>query len=102
MQGRHRCHPPLTFEQVQGYSWFAMASELSLTAIYEPVEDGWVQARIEELPEVITAAATADEAREMLVDALWEYIASLRHPENGRSPDAQRERLELTISAAGT
>ncbi len=76
-----------------------MAKALSLTAVYEIVEDGWVQARIEELPEVITAAPSAEKAKEMLLDALSEYFASLLEPGNGSSPTAQRERLELTITS---
>jgi predicted RNase H-like HicB family nuclease len=47
---------------------------LSLTGLYEPVEGGLVQARIEELPGVITAGRTYEEARELLLDALQEYL----------------------------
>lgn len=57
-----------------------MASELTLTAIYEPVENGWVQARVRELPEVITAGASRKEAEELLLDAVLEYLASLSEP----------------------
>ncbi len=46
------------------------------TPIYEEVENGWIQGRIKELPGVITAAPTHDEAREMLADALREFVAS--------------------------
>jgi hypothetical protein len=45
---------------------------ISLSIVYEPVEHGWVQARIEGIPEVITAAPTKDEARELVLDALRE------------------------------
>src|SRR5919109_1751722 len=47
-----------------------MATRMQLTAVYELVEDGWTQARLAELPAVITAAPTRQEARELLVDAL--------------------------------
>lgn len=47
---------------------------LSLTAVFEPVEDGWVQARIVELPAVITAGRTQAEATELLWDALRELL----------------------------
>jgi len=53
---------------------------LTLTAIYEPVENGWVQAQLRELPAVITAAPSRREAEEMLEDALAEYLASLERP----------------------
>jgi predicted RNase H-like HicB family nuclease len=49
-----------------------------LTSIYEPVENGWVQGRIKELPAVITVAPTLEQARESLADALREYLASLQ------------------------
>jgi len=50
---------------------------IPLTAVYEPVENGWTQARIEELPAVITAGASLEDARELLRDALHEYLLSL-------------------------
>jgi predicted RNase H-like HicB family nuclease len=73
-------------------------AHLALTAIYEPVENGWVQARIEELPGVITVAPTADAAREMLADALLEYLASFAGNAPPAAPGAHRETLDLRIS----
>ena len=40
-----------------------MAERVALTAVYEPVEDGWTQARLEELPGAITAAPSPEEAK---------------------------------------
>jgi predicted RNase H-like HicB family nuclease len=54
-----------------------MTREVSFTALYENVEDGWVQARVRELPEVITAAPSLEEAKELLLDSLLEYLRSL-------------------------
>jgi hypothetical protein len=54
-----------------------MAASVSLTAIYEPVENGWVQARLREIPAVITCAPTRGEAEELLLDAMREYLLSL-------------------------
>jgi predicted RNase H-like HicB family nuclease len=62
-----------------------MSDRSSFTISLEPVEDGWVMARIEEFPEVITAAPTRDEARLMALDALREYLAS--DVPNGSVPD---------------
>lgn len=67
---------------------------ISLSVVYEPVENGWVQARIEGIPEVITAGRTKDEARELVVDALREYLLSIRA--NGDALD--RELLELQVA----
>jgi len=53
-----------------------MSAEVAFTAVYEDVENGWVQARLAEIPGVITAAPTRAEATEMLVDALAEYVRS--------------------------
>lgn len=74
---------------------------LSLTAIYEPVEDGWTQARIAELPAVVTAAPTLEEARELLLDALREYLLSFGDQENPLpiQDSARREPLELVLSS---
>jgi predicted RNase H-like HicB family nuclease len=83
-----------------------MASRVSFTAIYEPVENGWVQARIRELPGVITAAPSLKEAKELIADALREYLLSLREdrqpsevepPPNG---GAGRGSLDVVIEAA--
>lgn len=75
-----------------------MSNPIKLTAVYEVVEGDWVQGRIEELPAVITAARTRDEARTMLRDALTEYLASLQTAATGGSPDAEREQIELLIA----
>jgi predicted RNase H-like HicB family nuclease len=50
---------------------------LQLTPVFEPVENGWWQGRVKELPEVITAAPTREEAEEHLQDAAHEYVAWL-------------------------
>lgn len=55
-----------------------MAHTLSLTAVFEPDENHWVQATIREIPGVITAAPTREEAEELLLDALREYLLSFQ------------------------
>ncbi|HVX31877.1 MAG TPA: hypothetical protein VHA80_01955 [Solirubrobacterales bacterium] len=76
-----------------------MAAQVKLTAIYEPVENGWTQGRIAELPGVITAAPTLEEAKEMLRDALAEYLASLASSPAIPAPGAESEELELKIAS---
>jgi hypothetical protein len=76
-----------------------VTSSIQLSVIYEPVENGWVQARIEELPAVITAAPSRDEARVQVVDALREYLLALRDLPPRRAEDVEREALDLLISA---
>jgi hypothetical protein len=70
------------------------APPISISIVYEPVEAGWIQARIEGIPAVITAGRTKDEARELVVDALREYLLSIR----GNGDAVDRELLHLQIS----
>jgi predicted RNase H-like HicB family nuclease len=79
-----------------------MTGRLVFTAVYEQVEDGWTQARIEQLPAVVTAAPTASEAKELLVDALYEYLLSLGASDQSSPPEDSAERLpfEIVITAA--
>ena len=81
-----------------------VTERLALTVIYEPVEDGWVQARIEELPGVITAGPSTEEAKELLLDALREYLLALgkEMEDVDLDPpraDATREPLEISLTA---
>lgn len=77
-----------------------MATRLALTAVYETVEGGWTQARVEELPAVITAAPTLDEAKELLLDALREYLLSLASEPSTPEGPGERVPLQIVISAA--
>lgn len=67
---------------------------ISRSILYGPVDNGWVQARIEGIPPVITAGPTKGEARVLVLDALREYLLSIRG--NGEAVD--RESVELSIS----
>jgi predicted RNase H-like HicB family nuclease len=66
---------------------------LTLTVAFEAVEDGWVQARIVEIPGVITAGRDRAEARELVVDALREYLLAAGHD----GPEALGEQEQLTL-----
>jgi hypothetical protein len=68
--------------------------QISLSIVYEPVEDGWVQARIEGIPEVITAGRDKAEARTLVLDALREYLLSIR----GNGDAVDRELIDLSVS----
>lgn len=78
-----------------------MARRLPLTAVYEPVEDGWTQARIVELPAVITAVPTHAEAKEALLDALREYLLSLGDADAAKTIaiEGSREEFEVVLGA---
>src|SRR3972149_2635576 len=61
---------------------------MDLHVVFEPDEQGWVRATIEELPGVITCAPTLDEARELVRDALDEWLQAL--PPAGPPPIGAR------------
>jgi hypothetical protein len=68
------------------------------TVILEEVGGGWVQARLHELPGVITAAPSREQAAED-VDALREYLLSLRDVPGPRSaPENVADTVQLTIA----
>jgi predicted RNase H-like HicB family nuclease len=71
---------------------------IPLSIVYEPVEDGWVQARIDELPAVITAAPTRTEVKAMVLDALREYLLSLRDVPPAHAAGEDREAVALQIA----
>lgn len=71
---------------------------LRLTPVYEEVEGGWTQARLVELPGVITAAPTRDQAHDMLLDALREFILSFGPAPAAPSASGHADELMLTIS----
>jgi hypothetical protein len=70
---------------------------LELSIVYEAVENGWTQARIAEYPAVITAAPTRDQAKELVLDALREYLLSLA--DESPSGPGERDPVALTITA---
>ncbi len=77
-----------------------VTSKLSYTAVFEPVEDGWIQARLAELPGVITAAPTQDEAQELLLDALREYLLALVEPSNASAAPVDAHRIDVELRAS--
>ena len=72
---------------------------MELHVVFEPDEQGWVRATIEELPGVITCAPTLEEARVLVRDALAEWLVALTTTERA-AIGAQATRETLTISVA--
>jgi predicted RNase H-like HicB family nuclease len=68
-----------------------------LTAVFEPVEEGWVQGTIAELPGVITAGPTIEEAKTLLLDALREYFLAIRETAGAVPPGAERAALSVSV-----
>jgi predicted RNase H-like HicB family nuclease len=72
---------------------------MELHVVFEPDEEGWVRATIEELPSVITCAPTLDEARELIRDALDEWLRALTSAERTAiGAEATRETLTLSVA----
>jgi predicted RNase H-like HicB family nuclease len=72
---------------------------VELHVVFEPDEEGWVRARIEELPGVITCAPTLDEARALVRDALDEWLRALTSAEQATiGAGATRETLTLRVA----
>ena len=78
-----------------------MTARFELTAVFTPVDGGRTQARIAELPGVITEGATRAEAEELLADALREYLVALGELEAGGEETAGgSERRPLAVTLA--
>ena len=78
-----------------------MSEALTLTAVFTPDEDGWTMAQLAEWPAVVTCGRTVEEAREMLLDAAREMLASYR--DEGREPpigSGHVERVTINVTAA--
>jgi predicted RNase H-like HicB family nuclease len=76
-----------------------MSDPLTLTAVFTPDEKGWTMAQLAEWPAVATCGRTVDEAREMLLDAAREMIASY-HAEGREPPIGGGHAEPITINLA--
>lgn len=83
----------------RGSNLWGMAHDLAYTAVFEEVEGGWTQARIAEVPGVITAGQSRGEAKDLLQDALREYLASFMEPISGFDEAEDREQLIVELVA---
>ena len=78
-----------------------VSDALTLTAVFTPDEDGWTMAQLAEWPAVVTCGRTVEEAREMLIDAARQMIASYR--DEGLEPPiggGHVEQLTIDVAAA--
>jgi predicted RNase H-like HicB family nuclease len=78
-----------------------MSKSVTLTAVFTPDENGWTMAQLAEWPAVVTCGQTVEEAREMLLDAAREMIASYR--DEGRDPPiggGHAEQVTIDLAAA--
>ena len=76
-----------------------MSEPITLTAVFTPDENGWTMAQLAEWPAVVTCGRTVEEAREMLLDAAREMIASYRD-ESREPPIGGGHAEQVTIDLA--
>jgi predicted RNase H-like HicB family nuclease len=76
-----------------------MSDAVTLMAVFTPDENGLTMAPLAEWPAVLTCGRSVEEAREMLIDAAREMIASNR--DEAREPPIGASHAEpITISLA--
>lgn len=76
-----------------------MDQPLTLTAVFTPDEDGGTMAQLAAWPAVVTCGRTVEEARDLLLDAAREMIAS--YHDEGREPPIGGGHVEqVTIDVA--
>jgi predicted RNase H-like HicB family nuclease len=69
---------------------------LRLTIAFDdPDEDGWIVARVLEVPGALSQGRTREEARANVIDALKLVLA----PDEEASSDTRHESLDITLSA---
>jgi predicted RNase H-like HicB family nuclease len=74
-----------------------MSETLRLTITYdEPDEDGWIVARVVQVPGAISQGRTREEARENVIDALRLILAP--DDEDASVATGRSEPLELTLT----
>jgi predicted RNase H-like HicB family nuclease len=81
-----------------------MDEPVDLTIVFEPPEDGWIVASIPQLPGVHSQGRTREEAREMVLSALSDWLRWYVEDQHGTRPDeipddADTEHLHLTFAA---
>lgn len=77
-------------------------SAVRLTAIYEPVEDGWWMVTCPEIPGAVSQGRTIEEAREMIRDAV-QLLNETRREEAEKELEGRDDvvRETLTLEEAG-
>ena len=76
-----------------------MAASVDFTIVFDrPDEDGWIVARVLEVPGALSQGRTREEARDNVLDALRTVLT----PDEdlaGETADADREHLRFTAAA---
>ena len=74
-----------------------MSDKLQLTIVFdEPDEEGWIVARVIEVPGALSQGRSREEARENVIDALRLMLSP--DDDDPRVVDERSEPLELTLT----
>lgn len=81
-----------------------MQDPLNLTIVYEPGDDGWIVVSIPEVPGVLSQGRTREEAREMILSALNDWLRFYVEDQSGEGlgeipADADTEPVRLSFAA---
>jgi predicted RNase H-like HicB family nuclease len=80
-----------------------MSESVEFTVIYVDAGDGWVMARVAEVPDVITQDETVEEARGMVQSALRDWLEFYVREQAGGTvevpPGARSEAIARTFAA---
>ena len=77
-----------------------MADDRTLTVVFETVDEGWVQARIAEIPAIITVGHDRDDARSLVEDALREYLLAIATTDRPAEMAGDTEEVRLVLDRA--
>lgn len=78
---------------------FGMAASVDFTISFDaPDEEGWIVARVLEVPGAISQGRTREEARENVLDAL-QTVLTPDEELAGEAPESDREHLRFTAAA---
>lgn len=75
-----------------------MSEPLKLTVIYEDAGEGWVMARVPEVPGAISQERTRAEAREAVVEAVRDLLELRLRPAVPESTPADSDTLTVTVA----
>lgn len=76
-----------------------MSEDVQLTIRYEQTDDGYVVARIAEVPAAVSFGRTREEARESVLDALRELALSyLEQPPEGSDGESEPTRIHAALA----
>lgn len=80
------------------YRW-SMAASIDFTITFDsPDEEGWIVARVLEVPGAMSQGRTREEARENVLDAL-QTVLTPDEELAGNAPKTNREHLRFTAAA---